>query len=192
VVVSGAAGAVGSMVGQIAKIHGCRTIGIAGGPDKCAWIVDECGFDAAIDYKNEDVPARLRELCPDRIDVYFENVGGAILEAVLDNIAMHARLVMCGMIAGYNEEQPGPSNLFQLIPFRGTMQGFILFDYADRMAEGAAALAGWLQEGKLRFRTDVQEGFDNIPRTFFRLFTGENQGKQLLKLSASDAPSTSG
>jgi hypothetical protein len=182
VVVSGAAGAVGSIAGQIAKLKGCRTIGVAGGPEKCAWVVEACGFDACIDYKNDDVAARLRELCPEGVDVYFENVGGAILEAVLDNLAMHARLVMCGMISGYNDTQPGPSNLSRLIAFRGRMQGFILFDYASRMHEGTTALAGWLQEGKLRYRTDVQRGFENVPRTFLRLFSGENQGKQLLKL----------
>jgi hypothetical protein len=184
VVVSGAAGAVGSVVGQIAKLQGCRAIGIAGGPEKCAWVVDTCGFDACIDYKIEDVGERLAELCPDGIDVYFDNVGGVILEAALDNLAMHARIVLCGMISGYNdaEPQPGPRNLFQLIRRRGRMQGFILFDYADRMHEGAAALAQWLIEGKLQYRTDVQHGFENVPRTFFRLFTGENQGKQLLCL----------
>jgi NADPH-dependent curcumin reductase len=182
VVTAAAAGPVGSAVGQIARVKGARAVGIAGGAEKCRILLDEYGFDAAVDHRSSTFVDDLAAATPDGIDVYFENVGGAILEAVLDNLAMHARLVLCGMISCYNEPLPGPTNLFQLVPYRARMQGFILFDYAARMPEGAAALAGWLQEGKLRYRTDVQHGFENVPRTFLRLFTGENQGKQLLQL----------
>ena len=185
VVVSGAAGATGSIAGQIARIHGARVIGIAGGPTKCGWLTDEARFDAAIDYKGEDVAERLRELCPDGIDVYFDNVGGDILDAALAQLAMRARVVLCGGIARYNDEKPapGPSNYMNLIIQRARMEGFIVIDYGNRFAEGAAELAGWLGEGQLVYAEDVQHGFENTPKTFLRLFSGKNLGKQLLKLA---------
>lgn len=185
VVVSGAAGATGSVAAQIARLKGCRVIGIAGGAEKCQWLVDEARLDAAIDYKSENVAARLRELCPDGIDVYFDNVGGAILEAVLNNLAMGARIVLCGMISAYNADvpQPGPANLFQLIVKRASMQGFIVFDFNHLRDQALGDLFGWVAAGEIAFRTDTQHGFDNIPSTFLRLFDGSNQGKQILKVS---------
>lgn len=185
VLVSGAAGATGSVAGQIARIKGCRVIGIAGGPEKCAWLKDEARFDDVIDYKSEDVDARIGDLCPDRVDIFFDNVGGDILEAALNHINMHARIVLCGGIATYNatKPQPGPSNLLNLIVMRARMEGFIVIDYLDRFPEGAEALAGWLRSGELVHREDVQEGFERIPATLNRLFTGKNLGKQLLKIA---------
>jgi NADPH-dependent curcumin reductase CurA len=185
VLVSGAAGATGSVAGQIARIKGCTVIGIAGGPEKCAWLVDEARFDAVIDYKADDVDAKLSELCPDGVDIFFDNVGGAILEAALNHIRMHARIVLCGGISSYNatEPVPGPANLMNLVVMRARMEGFIVIDYMDRFAEGAAALAAWLASGELVHRDDVQEGFENIPATLNRLFTGQNLGKQLLRIA---------
>ncbi len=185
VLVSGAAGATGSVAGQIARIKGCRVIGIAGGPEKCAWLREEARFDDVIDYKAEDVDARIGELCPNGVDVFFDNVGGDILEAALNHIAMKARVVLCGGIANYNatEPQPGPNNLMNLVIMRARMEGFIVIDYMDRFAEGAMALLGWLQSGELVHRDDVQEGFENIPATLNRLFTGKNIGKQMLKIA---------
>ena len=185
VVVSGAAGATGSAVGQIAKIQGCRTIGIAGGKEKCALIKAEFGFDEAIDYKSEDLHARLKELCPKGIDIFFDNVGGEILDAALARLAMRGRVVLCGAIAGYDQAKPppGPKNYLSLLVKRGRMEGFIILDYMPRAAEGAAAIAGWLREGKFKDRVDVQVGLENAPATLQRLFKGENQGKQLLKIA---------
>jgi NADPH-dependent curcumin reductase CurA len=185
VLVSGAAGATGSVAGQIARIKGCRVVGIAGGPEKCGWLKEQARFDDVIDYKEADVDRRLAELCPDGVDIFFDNVGGQILEAALNHIRMHARIVLCGGIANYNatEPQPGPSNLMNLVVMRARMEGFIVIDYLDRFAEGAAALAGWLESGELVHREDVQEGFENIPATLNRLFTGRNLGKQLLRIA---------
>jgi NADPH-dependent curcumin reductase CurA len=185
VVVSGAAGATGSVAGQLAKLHGCRVVGVAGGPEKCAWLVREARFDAAIDYKSEDVGARLDALAPKGVDVYFDNVGGAILEAVLGRIAERARIVLCGGISGYNLEEPapGPRNLMNLVTRRGRMEGFIVIDYAARFAQAQAELARWVAEGRIVSRVDVQQGFERAPRTFLRLFRGENFGKQLLALA---------
>ena len=185
VVVSGAAGATGSVAAQVARIIGCRVIGIAGGPEKCGWLTGELGLDAAIDYKGEDVAARLAELCPDGVDVYFDNVGGSILEALIGAMAQHGRIACCGMIAAYNDTtpSPGPRNLFLLIARRITMRGFLVMDHAARFAEARRDLSGWLRDGTLVAREDVQEGFENIPRTFLRLFTGQNTGKQVLKLA---------
>ena len=186
VVVSGAAGATGSVVGQIAKIKGCRVIGIAGGPEKCKWLVEDGGFDAAIDYKNEDVNARLRELCPDGINVFYDNVGGEILEAALNNIAVGSRVVICGGISGYNTEAEmpaGPKNYMNIVIRPSTMQGFLLGQYGERFGEAAQQLAAWIQSGDLKFAVDVQEGFDNVPKTFLRLFHGQNLGKQLCKIA---------
>ncbi len=184
VVVSGAAGATGSVAGQIATLQGARVVGIAGGPGKCAWLTKEAHFDAAIDYKHDDVAARLRELCPKGIDVYFDNVGGEILDAVLGQIAMRARVVLCGGISGYNEATPppGPRNLMNLVIQRGRMEGFIVIDYAARFGEGVAKLSEWVRNGDVVHQEDVQRGLENAPRTLLRLFTGANTGKQILQL----------
>ncbi len=185
VVVSGAAGATGSVVGQIAKIKGCHAIGIAGGAEKCRWLTDEAGFDAAIDYKSEDVQARLKELCPKGIDIFFDNVGGDILDAALALLAMRGRVVLCGGIANYNaiEPPPGPKNYLNLIVRRGRMEGFIVLDYMPRAAEAIGALAGWVQAGKLKYKVDVQHGLEHAPATLRRLFEGRNEGKQLLRVA---------
>lgn len=185
VLVSGAAGAVGSVVAQIARIKGCRTVGIAGGAEKCRWLVEECGLDAVIDYRGEAIGERLAALCPEGIDVFFDNVGGETLEAAIDHMAVHGRIVLCGAISGYNDEepQPGPRNLFRLITQRVRMEGFVMIDFMDRVGEAFADLAGWVMGGQIKHREDIQQGFENIPKTFLRLFTGANQGKQLLKLA---------
>ena len=184
VVVSGAAGATGSMAAQIARVKGCRTVGIAGGPEKCRWLLEEARLDAVVDYKNEDVDARLRELCPAGIDVYFDNVGGTLLEIVLGQIAMNARVVLCGGISGYNDENPapGPRNIMNLVIQRGRMEGFIVLDYMARAGEAIGELSQWIESGEIAYAEDIQEGIENAPRTFFRLFEGKNLGKQMLKL----------
>ncbi len=186
VVVSGAAGATGLLVGQIAKIKGCRAVGIAGGPEKCRWLVETAGFDAAIDYKAGKLAGRLGEACPKGIDVYFDNVGGEILDAALAQLAFHGRVVLCGAIAQYNatEPPPGPSNYLNLLLQRGRMEGFIVLDYAARQGEAIAALSGWLTQGKLTERIDMQEGLQNAPATLRRLFEGANEGKQLLRVAS--------
>jgi NADPH-dependent curcumin reductase CurA len=185
VVVSGAAGSVGSAVGQIARIKGCRAIGIAGGENKCRWLVDELGFDAAIDYKRGELSAQLREHAPDGIDVFFDNVGGEVLEAALSRLARGARVVLSGAISQYNaaEAPRGPANYMQLLVRRASMTGFVIFDYADRYGEGAAQLAEWLRSGELRSREDVVRGdVDQFPEVLLRLFRGENMGKLVLAL----------
>jgi len=184
VLVSGAAGATGSVVGQIAKLKGCRVVGIAGGPKKCAWLRDEAGFDAVIDYKNEDVSAQIAHHCPDKWDIFFDNVGGPILEAALDHINLRSRVVLCGGISGYNatEPVPGPSNLMNLVTNRSRMEGFIILDYLPRAAEAIPDLIAWVASGALKYQIDLQEGFENIPSTLQRLYTGQNVGKQLLKI----------
>jgi NADPH-dependent curcumin reductase len=184
VVVSGAAGATGNVVGQIAKLKGCRVIGIAGGPAKNAWLKDDLGFDVAIDYKSENVGKRLHEECPKGIDVYFDNVGGAILDAALANIAMRGRVVLCGQIGDYNNatKSTGIHNTMNLVVKRGRMEGFIILDFLPRAAEAIGALAGWAAEGKLKDRFDVVEGLDNAPTALGRLFDGSNTGKQLVKV----------
>ena len=185
VVVSGAAGAVGQVVGQVAKLKGCRVVGIAGGPDKCAYIVDELGFDAAIDYKSEDVRKALKELCPERINVYFDNVGGAILEAALSRLARGARIVICGAVSHYNnpEGMRGPANYMALLVDRARMQGFVVFDYRDRYPEAAAEMWGWMREGKLKSREHVVEGLQTFPETLLKLYKGENMGKLVIKIA---------
>lgn len=190
VVISGAAGATGSSAVQISKIVGCRTIAIAGGPDKCRWVVGELGADAAIDYKSEDVSARLAALCPDGIHVYFDNVGGSILEACLGRMAVHGCIAVCGMISTYNDATPtpGPSNLFELVSRRVRMEGFLILDYVPRFAEGRRALEAWMDAGKLKSHVDVQDGFENIPKTFMRIFSGANVGKQTLKIADPPLP----
>lgn len=185
VVVSGAAGAVGAVVGQIAKIKGCRVIGIAGGAEKCAYLIGEVGFDAAIDYKAEEVRAKLREYCPKGIDVYFDNVGGDILDAALANLARGARVPICGAISQYNSTTGvnGPANYLSLLVNRARMQGFIVFDFAARYGEGVQAIAGWIREGKLKPREDVATGgVEAFVPTLNKLFAGENFGKLVLQL----------
>jgi NADPH-dependent curcumin reductase len=184
VVVSGAAGAVGSVVGQIAKIKGCRVVGIAGGQEKCAWIVEELGFDAAIDYKGEDVGEALRKHCPEGVDVYFDNVGGEILDAALARLARGARVVICGAISQYNKmtSMSGPSNYMSLLVNRARMEGFVVIDYMGRAPEAVGEMAGWIAEGKLIAREDVVEGFESFPHALQKLFRGENVGKLVLKV----------
>jgi NADPH-dependent curcumin reductase CurA len=185
VVVSGAAGAVGSIVGQIAKIKGCRTVGIAGGDDKVEWILRDCGYDAAFNYKTtSDYGAKLRELCPKGIDVYFDNVGGAITDAVFMQINTFARMSICGQISQYNNAKPemGPRLLGMLIVARAKAQGFLITDYMPRFGEGLAEMSGWLREGKIKYREDIVEGFENLPKAFIGLFHGENIGKRMVKI----------
>jgi len=184
VVVSGAAGAVGSVVGQIAKLKGCRVVGIAGGADKCRHIVEDLGFDAAIDYKGQDVAAALGEHCPKGIDVYFDNVGGDILDAALARLRRHARVVICGAISQYNATggMKGPSNYMSLLVNHASMTGFVVTDYGARVAEGAAQMAEWIAAGKLSTREDIAVGFETFPDTLLRLFRGENTGKLVLQV----------
>ena len=184
VVVSGAAGAVGSVVGQIAKIKGCTVVGIAGGPEKCSYVVDELGFDACIDYKNENVASGLKKHCPKGLDVYFDNVGGPILDAALARLRMHARIVICGAISQYNNTTAvkGPSNYLSLLVNRATMQGMVVFDYAKGYGAAAKQMGHWMAEGKLKSREDVYEGIENFHATFTRLFSGEKLGKLVLKV----------
>lgn len=185
VVVSAAAGSVGSIAGQIAKIKGCRAIGIAGGADKCQALVEELGFDAAIDYKAGDVRAQLRELAPKGVDVFFDNVGGTILEDVLARLARGARVVISGAVSQYNNEKPahGPANYMQLLVTRSSMTGFVVFDYASRNAEAVKELAGWLEKGILRSREHVVTGgIKKFPEALLELFEGKNFGKYVLSL----------
>ena len=184
VVVSAAAGAVGAVVGQIAKIKNCHVVGIAGGAEKCRYIVQDLGFDAAIDYKNEDVKQSLRKQCTKGIDVYFDNVGGAILEAALANLARGARIVVCGAISQYCNTGPiaGPSNYLSLVSNRATMKGMLVIDYADRYAQAGAEMAAWMAAGKLKSREDIVEGLATFPETLLKLFKGENSGKLMLKV----------
>ncbi len=184
VLVSGAAGAVGSVVGQIAKIRGARAVGIAGGPEKCAHLVEQLGFDAAIDYKNDDVRARIKATCPSRVNVYFDNVGGELLDIALTQLAMRARVVICGAISQYNnlEQTRGPKNYLSLLVARARMEGFVIFDYAPRYGEAFAEMGPWLAQGKLTYRETVVEGIENFVPAFQRLFTGEKLGKLVLKV----------
>ena len=185
VVVSGAAGAVGQIAGQLAKIAGCRAVGIAGGPEKIADLTGEYGYDAGIDYKADDVNARLKELCPNGVDVYFDNVGGSLSETVFRRLAIGARIVICGQISQYNLEQPelAPRNLGFLIVFRARMQGFLVSDYTHRWQDGIRRLAGLLGQGRLRYREDVTEGLENAPAAFIGMLNGANRGKTLVKLA---------
>jgi len=184
VVISGAAGAVGSIAGQIAKIKGCRVIGIAGGAEKCSYLVEELGFDGAIDYKNEDVRKKLKELCPGGLDVYFDNVGGEILDIALSMLKLHARIVICGAISQYNNKMAikGPSNYLSLLVNRATMQGMVVFDYAKKYGEAAREMGRWMAEGKLKSKEDVYEGIENFYQTYQRLFSGDKLGKLVLKV----------
>ena len=185
VLVSGAAGATGSAVAQIARLKGCRVVGIAGGAEKCQWLQDACKLDAVIDYKHEDLDRRIGELCPGGVNVFFDNVGGATLETAIGHMADFGRIVLCGAISGYNDEapRPGPKNLMLLVTRRIRMQGFIVIDYLARAGEAIAALTQWVGAGELAWREDIQQGFENVPATLQRLFDGRNSGKQLLKLA---------
>ena len=183
VVVSGAAGATGSVVAQIAKIKGCNVIGIAGGEEKCGWLED-CGLDHVIDYKATKATKELGRIAKDGIDIYFDNVGGPLLEAVLFKINLNARIVICGAISNYaSTDMPvGPRNLSSLIVNRARMEGFLVLDYLDKADEARQELSRWLMDGKIKHREDIQEGIENCPNTLNRLFTGQNIGKQILKI----------
>ncbi|MCW6532745.1 NADP-dependent oxidoreductase [Sphingomonas sp. MMSM20] len=178
VLVSGAAGSVGSVACQIARILGARVIAIAGGPDKCAWLRDACGVDATIDYRREDVAARLAETCPDGIGLFFDNVGGAILDAAVDRMALRGRIVLCGQIAAYDGDAPaqGPSDMMKLVYRRIRMEGFVVGDFVDRADEARAALGSWIDDGMLAVRVDRRQGFEAIPAAFVDLFSGRNVG----------------
>jgi len=185
VVVSGAAGATGSVVGQLARIKGAAVVvGLAGTDEKCAWLVDELGFDAAVNYRNEEVAARLRELCPRGIDLYFDNVGGEILDTCLAQLAMHGRVVLCGAIAGYNADRPppGPRNYVNLIARRGRMEGFLVLDYLERFRAAQVEMAGWVADGRVKHVEHVVEGLEHAPDALNLLFTGGNTGKVVVKL----------
>ena len=185
VVVSGAAGATGSAAGQIAKIKGAKkVVGIAGGAEKCAYIVDELGFDEAIDYKSDNVAQRLRQACPDGIDLYFDNVGGSILNDCLANLGLRGRVVLCGAISTYNSDgpPPGPSNYLSLLVRRGRMEGFIIIDYLDRFPAAQMEMAGWILEGKIKSSEHIVEGLEKAPDALNLLFSGGNTGKVIVKL----------
>jgi len=183
VLVSAASGAVGSLVGQIAKIKGCRVVGIAGAPEKCAWVTHVAGFDDVVSYKSGDLREALDRACPDGIDVYFDNVGGATLDTVLSLINLHARTAICGMISEYNLTAPelAPRVTRALLVNRARMQGLLVHDWADRRAEGIAQMASWIKAGELVYKEDVIDGIENMPAAFLRLLRGENFGKQLIK-----------
>jgi NADPH-dependent curcumin reductase len=185
VVVSGAAGATGSVAGQIAKIKGCGVVGTAGGKNKCNWLVNEAHFDAAIDYKSEDVGARLSELCPNGIDVFFDNVGGEVLNEVLARINLNARIALCGSISKSDAAtpQPGPANYSNLVARRARMEGFTGLDYLMRLPEAFEALGRWHRDGSLVHKEDIAYGLENAPKALLRLFSGENFGKQLVKVA---------
>ncbi|HEU4389115.1 MAG TPA: NADP-dependent oxidoreductase [Blastocatellia bacterium] len=183
-VVSAAAGATGSLVGQIGKIKGCRVIGIAGADDKCKWLTDELGFDAAVNYKSGPILDSLKAVCPNGIDVYFDNVGGEILDAALDLINLRARIVLCGLISQYNskEPQPGPYNFGNILTRRGRVEGFIVLDYAKRFPEALPELRRWMADGRLKYRVDVVEDLENAPEAINRLFDGSNIGKLVVRV----------
>jgi NADPH-dependent curcumin reductase CurA len=185
VVITGAAGGVGSIVGQIAKMAGCRVIGIAGGPEKCRWLTEELGFDAAVDYKSERVKHRVRDLAPEGIDVLWDNVGGPLLDDLLARIARRARIVICGGIARYEQagRPPGPANYFNIVFKSARMEGFLMSDFNADLDEGRARLLEWYRAGKLVYRDDIVEGLDTAPETLMRLFSGDNTGKLLLKVA---------
>jgi len=183
-VVSAAAGAVGSLVGQIGKIKGCHVVGIAGADDKCKWIVEDLGFDAAINYKTENVYEALKKHCPNGIDIDFENVGGEILDAILAQMNLHARIALCGLISTYNatEPVPGPYNFGNIIAKRARVEGFIVMDYAPRALECMTELGKWLIEGKIKYRVDEVDGLEHAPMALNKLFEGTNTGKLVVKV----------
>lgn len=184
VVISGAAGAVGSTAGQIAKICGCRVVGTAGGSEKCDWLISEVGYDAAIDYKNDSVKGKLKELASTGVNVFFDNVGGPVLNDVLSRIAPRARVIICGGISRYEQETlpPGPANYFNIVFRQARIEGFLLSGYEKEYPQAIERMTQWINDGRLVYREDVQEGFENIPGTLMRLFSGLNFGKQLLRL----------
>lgn len=184
VVISGAAGAVGSIAGQIAKLKGCRVVGIAGGQEKCKRLVEEFGFDGVIDYKNEDMLAGLKRECPKGVDVFFDNVGGDILDAVLSRLNFKARVIICGAISQYNNKEAvkGPANYLSLLVNRARMEGFVVMDYADRYAAAGQEMAGWLLKGQLKSKEHIVEGLESFPESLAKLFSGENHGKLVLKV----------
>ena len=185
VLVTAASGAVGAVVGQLGKINGCRVIGTAGTPEKVAFVEQELGFDACINYKSDDVPARLDELCPNGVDVYWDNVGGSVTDAAIDRIALFGRAVICGQIAFYNATSPpqGPRNIPRmLLTRRARMEGFLVFQFKDRYEEGLARLAAWIRDGSLQYREDVVEGIENSPQAFIGLLRGDNFGKLVIKV----------
>jgi NADPH-dependent curcumin reductase CurA len=185
VLVSSAAGGVGSIVGQIARIHGCRTVGLSGSDAKCTWLTSELGYDAALNYKTTDLRAALKEACPDGIDVFFDNVGGEILDTALLRLSRRGRVVLCGAISQINDASlpPGPRNYLQLLAKSARMEGFTTLDFAGRYDEARAKLATWIREGVLRHRNEIAEGIDEAPRHLLRLFNGEHRGKLLVKLA---------
>ena len=184
VLVSGAAGAVGSVVGQIAKIKGCRVIGTAGSDEKCQYLIDELGYDEAINYKKENIHAALKRTCPKGIDIYFDNVGGEILDAALARLRMYARVVICGAISQYNNKEgmEGPKNYLSLLVNRASMTGIVVMEWQNRFQEGAMQMGQWMAQGKLKSKEDVYEGIDNFYDTFLRLFSGDKKGKLVLKV----------
>jgi NADPH-dependent curcumin reductase CurA len=184
VVVSAASGAVGQIVGQIAKLKGCRVIGIAGGAEKCEYVVNELGFDACIDYKQGPIYDGLTQHCPEGIDVYFDNVGGEILDAVLTRIRMKARIVICGAISQYNNTTAvvGPKNYLSLLVNRARMEGIVVFDWAPKYGEAAKEIAGWMAAGKLKSKEDIVKGIETFPETLLKLFSGENFGKLMIEV----------
>jgi NADPH-dependent curcumin reductase CurA len=188
VVVSAAAGSVGSMAAQIAKVLGCRVVGLAGGQDKCRWLVDACGLDAAIDYKHENVSERLAALCPKGVDVFFDNVGGDMLHAVMDNVAPFARIAVCGQISAYdsNLPAPGPRDMMRIVYQRVRIQGFVLGDFPNDIEKARADLARWIAEGKIVHRADIRQGFENLPGAFLDLFRGQNEGTLLVKIAEAE------
>jgi NADPH-dependent curcumin reductase CurA len=188
VLISGAAGATGSIVGQIAKLKGCRVIGTAGGAKKCRWLTEKANFDVAIDHKTANLNSTLQEICPEGIDVIFDNVGGEFLNTALSKINQNARIVICGAISGYNEEvpPPGPSNYTALIIQRAKMEGFIVLDYVNQFNDAVKELSSWVKDGKIVYQEDIAEGLENAPETLLRLYSGENTGKQLLKVADPD------
>lgn len=187
VYVSGAAGAVGQLVGQIAKIKGCRAVGSAGTDEKIEFLTDECGYDGAFNYKKDtDYVSKIRELCPKGIDCYFDNVGGEMTDAVFLNLNSFARISICGVISQYNLEKPemGPRSTYTMLLIRqARAQGFLVFQFADRYPEGIKQMAQWIQEGKIRYREDIVDGLENTPKAFIRMLNGENKGKQLVRVS---------
>lgn len=188
VLASAAAGGVGSIVGQIAKVRGCRAVGLTGSDEKCAWLTDELGYDAAINYKKADLRVALKEACPKGIDVFFDSVGGEILNTVLTRLNYHGRVVVCGAISQINEATPppGPSNYLQLLAKSARMEGFTTFDFAPRYNAARADLAGWIREGKIHYRDDIVEGLDEAPSQLLRLFTGAHRGKLMVKLAGAE------
>ena len=187
VLISGAAGAVGSVAGQIAKIKGCTVVGLAGGPEKCDHVVNTLGFDACIDYKNENIMQGLKNHCPKGIDVYFDNVGGDILDAALARLRLYGRVVLCGAISQYNNTTAiqGPKNYLSLLMNRGVMQGLIVFDYAKRYKEAGLEMGQWMAQGKLKTSETIHQGIENFLPTFLKLFSGDKKGKLLLDVQAS-------